>query len=392
MDNLQPIRMNMRVTKSPAFDQKSGRVRWQAVISTTDKDSAGERFDASLLDELVMNFNKTQEGEYPPVLKSLVDLGWDGVIVDPAHLSLFVPLTARSEVRVGLVEKVYRDGSHLKAQGFLDNSEQGRAVLNNMWYSGESLQTSIVAYVPNEAVDQTDDGVVYRGGSGRAFIDSIGITTVPINKATDFAVIVQSKAADLLEKDVIAVLGEDVGRKLLAKRQPMSNENDSGEAESVAAKSEVIGMNDFGDVVAALDAQASTPPAAAPVPAVAPASAAAPAPLFSDEEVSAIKALLASRSAAVEPVAPAAPVAAPAPAAAPASEPVDVAKIIAETQEATVKSLLQVLDRLNPVRRSYATPPIAPQADGKPKEASFEDVVALMDERKKMFGVGPGSL
>lgn len=418
----------MRLARTSKSKDQRG-LRWQGVISTTNVDSLNERLDVSIMDELVANFNLMREGIYPATAKSLVQQGWSGPILDPAHFSLFVPLEERDSVAVGTVEAVYRDGTILKAWGYIDPETEIGWGATRQILSGADTQTSICFYAdPDLATDE--NGVrVYKGGSGGAYIDHIALTAVPVLRDTTVEIVQRSESAlSGIETDVVAVLGADAAKLVLARRKSRRN---GGLPKSEAATGDSTMPEDaiasLGDVVAALgsNAQAATQPPQPPVvqaalveaavsaPAETPAPveaapvpvAEAPAPpTLNGLDVTALIAAFREAGLVVQPVAStvdAAAIAPPAPApvvvaasqaATPALTEAQVIEIVERTQTATIKSMLALLEGVGGVgftRRSFATPPLTAGVPQPAATPTLSDVLNALTERRTLLtGIG----
>lgn len=200
---------------------KNGQVRWHATISTADIDSFNERLDTTIYDELVTNFQAWQTDAQTPLNTALKARGWTGPIVEPAHISLVVEKSNREKVRIGSIDKLYRDGTRLKAAGTFDDTPLGwaayrKSVLGAGDAAEEEIRTSI-CFFPDPNLIIYEDGVkVYKGGSGLAYMDHVALTTVPVNQATDFEAVSKSKTVETMADDVVAVLGEDAAAEVLA--------------------------------------------------------------------------------------------------------------------------------------------------------------------------------
>ena len=279
----------------------NGELRWKSTISTDEVDLAGERLDVTLYDELVKNFEAWKKGDTtPPVLAELKSLGWTGTMLEPAHFSLYLDSAEREKVRVGTVDRLYRDGRYLKAQGTFDDTEIGRAAFHRSIRSEDPVQTSICFCPDPSCVVYEGDVKVYKGGSGRAFMDHVALTVVPMNTGTDFEAITKSAVIASVEDDVAEVLGQDVAEKVLAlkksKRQrPKSTVVKASIGDTVALPTADPNNTTVGDTMSEpVDTAAVTP-----APAETPATEAPAAPV---------------ETPAVQSVVQTAPVAAPAPA------------------------------------------------------------------------------
>jgi len=405
------VTLPLSIVKTPTI--KPGKpLTWAGVVSNTNRDGQGEVIEKSLLSELVSNFNAILAGEGPARAQELRAKGWSGPILDPGHFSLLLGPDKRDGAKIGTIDQVYLDGNVLKAKGTFDNSDLAWSVIKNM--AGRELQTSICFWAPPEAIVKETDGVHYRGGTGEAFIDSVGLTTIPVNRSTNFTAVAMSEAdADagdlsLLRDDLLAVVGPEETEKLFSLL--------SAEVGAIQAEAKSAALGDamdpktnptpaadvtLGDVVAQLDAQAD-----AQAPAVAPKSDALTADVVKALIAEALAGLQASAPVAAAPAAPAeaAPVA---PVAAPAPVPTQVAlsqavstgqvsinanellQMFLQVQEATVKSM--AVNPAAPVRRSFATPPAQVDANGQVVAAApqapstMSDVVSALDQRRAML-------
>lgn len=243
---------------------QQGRYRWKSSISTDDIDSLGERLDISIYDELIQNFDAwKRQNTAVPVVAYLKSKGWTGPILDPAHFSLQVEPKDRDSVRIGSVEQLWRDGKTLKAWGWFDDTEVGLRAFDRVRKGDEEISTS-VCFVPDATRIEYEGATrVYKGGSGLAYMDHVGLTTIPVNKFTDFEAITKSTAVQSVEEDVLAVLGDEVGRKIISLSRYRRGTLKSGAVPAVAKSNSGESSMDTTN-----QATPQTPVASAPAPAV----------------------------------------------------------------------------------------------------------------------------
>jgi len=191
----------MKVTKVQRLD--NGRTRWQARANTGEFDLLQERFDQAFFGDVVKNFYRVKEalsrGDPPPG-------GMSEPILDISHYSIYLPADKRNLARAGWIDKMWRDGRALFAQGFFDDSRLGhlaeKAALER---KPEERRVSIVVYPDYSAVDvETGGRKIYRGGSGLAYLDSLAMTSAP----ADPGALMEVKAVDI-SKDAQIVLGKE---------------------------------------------------------------------------------------------------------------------------------------------------------------------------------------
>lgn len=192
----------MKVTKVQQLD--NGRTRWQARANTGEFDLLQERFDQEFFGDVVKNFYRVKEalsrGEPPPD-------GMTEPILDVSHYSIYLPAAKRNLARAGWIDKMWRDGRALFAQGFFDDSRLGhlaeKAALER---KPEDRRVSIVVYPDYANVDVELGGrKIYRGGSGLAYLDSLAMTSTP----ADPGAIMEVKAVNEIQDDAKKVLGPE---------------------------------------------------------------------------------------------------------------------------------------------------------------------------------------
>ncbi len=182
---------------------QNGRVRWQSRANTGEVDLVGDQFSESFFDEIIDNFYRVKEAlskeQKPP----------DGMtypILDISHYSIFLPRHLRSQARVGYIDKLWRDGRALFAQGYFDETRPGQlAAKSVMEKQPEERRVSIVVYPDYSLVEFDNEGHrIFKGGNGKAWLDSIAITTIPADPGTTLEV-----KMDTIREDARRILGEE---------------------------------------------------------------------------------------------------------------------------------------------------------------------------------------
>lgn len=192
----------MKVTKVQRLE--NGRTRWQARANTGEFDLLQERFDEDFFDDVIRNFYRTQEalsrGENPPD-------GMTEPILDISHYSIYLSREKRNLARVGWIAKMWRDGRALFAQGFFDDTRLGQIAEKAAFErKPEERRVSVVVYPDYSLVDVESGGrKVYRGGNGRAWMDSLAMTSTPC----DPGAVMEVKSMSTLAEDAKTVLGDD---------------------------------------------------------------------------------------------------------------------------------------------------------------------------------------
>lgn len=191
----------MKMTKVQRL--QNGRTRWQARANTGEFDLLQERFDEAFFDDVVSNFYRTQEalsrGDTPPD-------GMTEPILDISHYSLYLPKEDRNKARAGWPIKMWRDGRELWAQGYFDETRLGQLAEKAAYErKPEDRRVSIVVYPDYSRVEIESGGrKIYRGGNGKAWMDSLAMTSTPC----DPGAVMEVKSMSIAD-DAQKVLGED---------------------------------------------------------------------------------------------------------------------------------------------------------------------------------------
>ena len=198
----------MKVTKVQRLE--NGRTRWQARANTGEFDLLQERFDESFFEDVVRNFYRTKEalskGDAPPD-------GMTEPILDISHYSIYLPQHKRNLARAGWIDKMWRDGRALFAQGFFDDTRLGQVAEKAAYErKPEDRRVSVVVYPDYSLMEAKAGGrKVYRGGNGRAWMDSLAMTSTPCDPGAVMEVRSMTEIAD----DAKRVLGDD-GTEIVA--------------------------------------------------------------------------------------------------------------------------------------------------------------------------------
>lgn len=168
----------MVLTKADVMSD--GRIRWRGRANTGEFDQQHERFDASFWDDVIANFMSVQE----TITKGLMpDLPIP--IIDVSHASLF--LVDRNAARVGWISKCWKDGQALMATGYFDDSPLGRLAAKaaiDRPVERRRLSVCVMPDYTDGMVKRTEEGTIYTGGHGRAYLDSIAMTAAPVDPGT----------------------------------------------------------------------------------------------------------------------------------------------------------------------------------------------------------------
>lgn len=197
--------LEMRVTKVQRL--QNGRTRWTARANTGEFDLLQERFDEAFFDDVIANFYKVQEalsrGAQPPD-------GMTEPILDISHYSIYLPEHKRDLARAGWPNKMWRDGRALFAQGFFDDTRLGHlAAKAAIEREPQDRRVSVVVYPDYDRVEIEAGGrKVYRGGSGKAWLDSLGMTSTPCDPGAMMEV---KSDMTTIADDAKKVLGDDSG-------------------------------------------------------------------------------------------------------------------------------------------------------------------------------------
>jgi len=205
----------MKMTKVETL--QNGRIRWRARANTGEFDLLQERFDRAFFDDVVANFYRVQEalskGQLPPD-------GMTEPILDISHYSIYLPPEKRNLARGGWPNKMWCDGRALFAQGYFDNTRLGhlaaKAALDR---PPEDRRVSIVVYPDynNVLVEAGGERITYRGGNGKAWMDSLAMTSSPADPGATMEVRSMTTIRDDAEK-VLGAEGADVIAELEAAR------------------------------------------------------------------------------------------------------------------------------------------------------------------------------
>lgn len=226
----------MKMTKVQRL--ANGRIRWQARANTGEFDLLQERFDKAFFADVVANFYRVQEalsrGEQPPD-------GMTEPILDISHYSIYLPPDLRNLARAGWISKMWRDERALFAQGFFDDSRLGHlAAKAAIERPPEDRRVSIVVYPDYERIENESGGrIVYRGGSGVAWMDSLAMTSTPADPGATMEVKsmnIKEDARQVLGKEgaeVIAELEEARTAKALPDGAIVKSEDSNSEGETV---------------------------------------------------------------------------------------------------------------------------------------------------------------
>lgn len=227
----------MKVTKVQRLD--NGRTRWQARANTGEFDLLQERFDQAFFDDVVKNFYRAKEslsrGEQPPN-------GMTEPILDISHYSIYLPAEKRNLARAGWIDKMWRDGRALFAQGYFDETRLGQLAEKAAFERRpEERRVSVVVYPDYSLVDVEAGGrKIYRGGNGYAWMDSLAMTSTPCDPG---AVMEVTKNMTTIKEDAQKVLGDE-GAEIVQELEEARQQKTLPDGAMIKTTEEDEGMSD----------------------------------------------------------------------------------------------------------------------------------------------------
>ena len=205
-------RLQLRFTKARVNAQ--GQLIWHAQAANDELDpKTGEVLDPTLFDDLAATFSVIRaafdNGNTPPSY-------WFGTaqepILDLAHYSALLSANERTHARLGLIQKLYRDGRYLHAGGVFDDTDLGRLAAQGIMNDQDGVIRCSVGFWPDWGnIIVENDILRFMGGRDLAVLDHLAVTSVPrITSTTIFAeeVTMSNTGVTTMADDAKAILGE----------------------------------------------------------------------------------------------------------------------------------------------------------------------------------------
>lgn len=119
---------SLAITKVSVDKSDGGVMRWRAVASDTAPDLYNEAMSLELFDDFIHRIN--EKSQVPPPFDKALNEDWRGGM---PYLSIAHYKSGTGGKNVpGMPEKIYRDGTRLKAVGTLHDTDMGRAVFRSL--------------------------------------------------------------------------------------------------------------------------------------------------------------------------------------------------------------------------------------------------------------------
>ena len=233
---------SLRITKA-RVDGETGRIRWHA-NAASDEMFGGEDeiLHVSLFDDLANTFQEIRaaydNGEEPPVYDEYMGVAQEPIL-DLSHYSARLSLEDRNTARLGSVTKLYRDGNHLHADGFFDETPQGQLVAKSIAADETGDIRVSVGFFPDYGnIEIVNDVFFWKGGRDRAYLDHLAVTSCPRIPTTSIeAEEVMMSDAKTQAEDALVILGEE-GEELIQELEDKVEKRLQGKSMVLKADSE----------------------------------------------------------------------------------------------------------------------------------------------------------
>jgi len=233
---------SLRITKA-RVDGETGRIRWHANAASDEMfEGEDEILHVSLFDDLANTFQEIRaaydNGEEPPVYDEYMGVAQEPIL-DLSHYSARLSLEDRNTARLGSVTKLYRDGNHLHADGFFDETPQGQLVAKSIAADETGDIRVSVGFFPDYGnIEIVNDVFFWKGGRDRAYLDHLAVTSCPRIPTTSIeAEEVMMSDAKTQAEDALVILGEE-GEELIQELEDKVEKRLQGKSMVLKADSE----------------------------------------------------------------------------------------------------------------------------------------------------------
>lgn len=233
---------SLRITKA-RVDGETGRIRWHANAASDEMfEGEDEILHVSLFDDLANTFQEIRAAydneEEPPVYDEFMGKAQEPIL-DLSHYSARLSLEDRNTARLGSVTKLYRDGNHLHADGFFDETPQGQLVAKSIAADEAGDIRVSVGFFPDYGnIEIVNDVFFWKGGRNRAYLDHLAVTSCPRIPTTSIeAEEVMMSDAKTQAEDALVILGEE-GEELIQELEDKVEKRLQGKSMVLKADSE----------------------------------------------------------------------------------------------------------------------------------------------------------
>jgi len=208
------VNFRLRITKS-RVDGATGRIRWHANAAREEIDSEDEVLTKELFDDLATTFQEIRaaydNGDTPPVYDLMLGPAREPIL-DMAHYSALLGKEDRELAKIGIINKLYRDGDHLHADGYFDDTAHALAVAKRIAADEANELRVSVGFFPDWGnIEVKNDILYFKGGRKKAYLDHLAITSVPRIKSTTIDIedggVLMSEVTTMAD-DVKKILGD----------------------------------------------------------------------------------------------------------------------------------------------------------------------------------------